>query len=142
MKHLYDNEDILTYKTNEIPLNTTVIIKTKCDVFKGKLIQNDKNCIAIDYPKELKGTYLARDSIESIRIVGSFSDLINLITKKENYRVDNSRFFDSSNIKPLNYKDLDGKTLKMAVVDNKECLLVAGVDKETNTIYILHSEVK
>lgn len=139
MKHLYDKEDIQNYKTNEIPLNTTVIIKTKCDAFKGKLIQNDRNCIAIDYPKELKGTYLARDGIESIRIVGSFSDLI---TKKENDRVDDSRFFNPSNIKTLNYKDLDGKTLKMTVVNNDECLLVAGIDKNTNTIYILHSEVK
>jgi predicted Zn-ribbon and HTH transcriptional regulator len=57
-------------------------------------------------------------------------------------KVDNTSFFNLSNIKSLDYKDLDGKTLKMTVVDNDECLLVAGIDKETNTIYMLHSEVK
>lgn len=133
MKHLYDKEDILTYKTNEIPLGTTIIIKTKWDTFKGKLTLNNKDCIAIDYPKELKGTYIGRDGIESIRVLNNFFDF---------YKKDDNRFFDFSNIKPLNYKDLDGKTLKISVIDNEECLLVAGVDKENNTIYMLHSEVK
>lgn len=64
------------------------------------------------------------------------------IVKKDDNKVDDSRFFNPKDIKPLNYKDLDGKTLKMAVIDNDECLLVAGVDKENNKIYILHSEVK
>ena len=54
----------------------------------------------------------------------------------------NLRLFDLSHIKPFNYKDLNGKTLKMTVFDNEECLLVAGIDKETNTIYMLHSEIK
>ena len=56
--------------------------------------------------------------------------------------MDNTRFFDSSNLKTLNYKALDGKTLKMTIVENDECLLVAGIDKETNTMYMLHSEIK
>lgn len=64
------------------------------------------------------------------------------LVKKDENKVDDSRFFDFSNIKPLNYKDLDGKTLKMTVIDNDECLLVAGIDKESNTIYMLHSKVK
>jgi hypothetical protein len=64
------------------------------------------------------------------------------LIKKENDKVDDSRFFNPKDIKPLNYKELDGKTLKMAVIDNDECLLVAGVNKENNTIYMLHSEVK
>lgn len=83
MKQLYDKEDILTYKTDEIPIGTTVIIKTKWDAFKGKLTLNNKDCIAIDYPKELNGTYIGRDGIESIRVIGSFSDLINIIIKKD-----------------------------------------------------------
>lgn len=68
-------------------------------------------------------------------------DNLKLVKEGEN-KVDDSRFFNPSNIKALNYKDLDGKTLKMTVVDNDECLLVAGVDKETKIIYMLHSEVK
>ena len=64
------------------------------------------------------------------------------LVKKDENKVDDSRFFDFSNIKPLNYKDLDGKTLKMTVIDNDECLLVAGIDKENNKIYMLHSKVK
>lgn len=59
------------------------------------------------------------------------------------FKQENSfKLFNPSDIKPLDYKDLDGKTLKMAVVDNDECLLVAGVDKEANTIYMLYSKVK
>jgi hypothetical protein len=62
--------------------------------------------------------------------------------REDNTNKNNTRFFNSSDIKPLNFKDLDGKILKMTVVDNEECLLVAGIDKESNTIYMLHSEVK
>ena len=69
MKHLYNKEDIMTYKTDKIPLGTTIIIKTNSYTFKGKLTLNNKDCIAIDYPKDLKGTYLSRDTIESIRII-------------------------------------------------------------------------
>jgi small nuclear ribonucleoprotein (snRNP)-like protein len=40
------------------------------------------------------------------------------LVKRGGKNMDNSRFFDFSNVKPLNYKDLDGKTLKMTLVDN------------------------
>lgn len=75
MKHLYDKEDIQNYITNEIPLNTTVIIKTKWDTYKGKLTLNNKDCIAIDYPKELEGTYMSRNGIESIKVVRNFFNI-------------------------------------------------------------------
>lgn len=67
---------------------------------------------------------------------------IDLYDKEEVNNINKSRVFNPSDIEPLNYKDLDGKTLKINVVDNDEWLLVAGIDKETNTIYMLHSEVK
>jgi hypothetical protein len=67
---------------------------------------------------------------------------IELYNKKEINNISDSRFFNPKDIKPLNYKDLNGKTLKMTVVDNDECLLVAGIDKENNKIYMLHSKVR
>ena len=89
MKYFYDKEDIQNYKTDDIPLGVTVIIKTKKDMYKGKLTLNNKDCIAIDKPKELKGTYLSRDCVESIRVI--IGNLFNIYKKRNGNKMDKQR---------------------------------------------------
>lgn len=120
MKQLYDKEDILTYKTDEIPLGTTIIIKTKWDTFKGKLILNNKDCIAIDYPKNLKGTYISRDGIESIRVLNDFFDFLEIGKQAIDYYY---RTRDKFIIIENNYSN-SGYTLKMSVVNGEEYAII------------------
>lgn len=45
--------------------------------------------------------------------------------------------FDLSKIKPLNPKDIDGKTLKVIVLESEGVELIGGQDIETKEIYLL-----
>lgn len=49
----------------------------------------------------------------------------------------NNRVFNPSDIKHLDYSELDGKVLKMIIVNNVDGLLVAGQDVENKIVYIL-----
>lgn len=84
MKNIYYAKDIINGLVQEISLGTKVIMKTeprfKRKFIKGKLIKNDDNCIGIDYPKELGGTFLSREAIEYIKILEKGS---NNMSKKE-----------------------------------------------------------
>lgn len=48
----------------------------------------------------------------------------------------------SDDIKSYDYKDLDGKTLSISVVDNDEITIIAGKDISDNKVYILNYEEK
>lgn len=114
---------------------------------QGKITMIDKiTCKDVTYysvslPESIQYRYINLNCIEDKETVTFLEKNLRLVKEGEN-KVNDSRFFNPSNIKALDYKDLDGKTLKMTVVDNDECLMVAGIDKENNTIYMLHSEVK
>lgn len=127
---IYEKEDI-----KNIPIGTKIII-----IYKSEQETKNVNCRGLDSSNYFWYTYDDNKS-NYYSHVSKIKEIKVKIT--EEYKIeDNSRFLDPSNFKTLNYKDLDGKTLKMTVVDKDECLLVAGIDKETNTIYMLHSEVK
>lgn len=126
----YDKYDLPSC-IDEIEIGSEIhcILEDETRVY-GKLLNNNLYNITMQqYGNKIDYKLIAKSFIKEIR----------LYVPEEN---NNSKFFVASNIKPLNYKDLDGKTLKMIVADNEECLLVAGINKENNTIYILHSEVK
>jgi hypothetical protein len=79
MKYQYNEKDIREGIIDEIPLNFKIRMKTDYGIFKGKLIINNKDCIGIDEPKDLGGSYFSRDAIRAIRIIGSD----NKMSKKE-----------------------------------------------------------
>lgn len=47
------------------------------------------------------------------------------------------KFFNLKNTRNLDYNELDGKVLKMIIVNNVDGLLVAGQDVENKIVYIL-----
>jgi small nuclear ribonucleoprotein (snRNP)-like protein len=129
----YDYENIIEVLDKIIGLEIKISTIDN-ETFNGKLIEVDNTRIKLN-GKQNERWNIRKSGIRSLSIDNHEYYL--RMTQK-----DNSRFFDFTKAKVLNYKDLDGKTLKMTVVDNDECLLVAGIDKENNTIYMLHSEVK
>lgn len=118
------------------PLERDIIISLKL----GAPIIGEFNSVTINHIDGDSLNVYCSDGWKSINM--NKVKAIDLYIDEEDVKTDNLRLFNPSDIKPLNYKDLDGKTLKMTVVDNDECLLVAGIDKENNKIYMLHSEVK
>lgn len=50
----------------------------------------------------------------------------------------NNRVFNPSDIKHLDYSELDGKVLKMIVINNVDGLLIAGQDVKEKKVYILN----
>jgi len=134
------NDDWKTWKVG----NIVQVLNINDMIFSDKIRQyigREGRIISIEYiPSILKTIMLIK--IGETEYQSFYPYNLKLVKKENDIKVDKSRFFNPSDIKQLNYKDLDGKTLRMTVVDNEECLMVAGVDKETNTIYMLHSEVK
>jgi hypothetical protein len=125
------NKNDLPNSIDEIQIGSEIncILEDETRIY-GKLLNNNLYNITMQqYGNKIDYKLIAKSFIKELR----------LYVPEEN---NDSKFFNPSDIKPLNYKDLDGKTLKMTIVDNDECLLVAGINKETNTIYMLHSEVK
>lgn len=84
MKNIYYSQDIINSLVEEIPLGTKVIMKVdpilNHKFIRGTLIKNDKNCIGIDCPKKLGGTFLSREAIEYIKILKKGEDKM---SKKE-----------------------------------------------------------
>jgi hypothetical protein len=60
----------------------------------------------------------------------------------QNTCLNNPDTFSSSRLNYLNYKDLDGKLLKIKIVDDDGCLMIGGVDVHTKDIYILNTILK
>ena len=54
-------------------------------------------------------------------------------------------YFNKSDIKPFNWEELDGKTLKISVgkdiTDGVKATTVMGQCQENGQIYVIHSEV-
>lgn len=51
-----------------------------------------------------------------------------------------SEFFEASSIVTFGYKDLDGKVLKICVVEGDGAVVVNGIDTETGHVYVLFSK--
>lgn len=49
--------------------------------------------------------------------------------------------FKKDEIPTFKYKDLDGKTLLMKIIDNEDGLMVGGTDVDTGITYVLFSQV-
>lgn len=52
----------------------------------------------------------------------------------------NDSVFNFEDIKPIDYKELDGKILKVVVAENEDVRIIAGQDLDTKKIYVLSCE--